>query len=279
MGVLALLLGCAGSGGEPADSSDTAPGDTSSDTAAEAEDTANDSGEEPKPPPFEGMHLFVPVTALLSADEQGEMLAGVAASRGMVAASPDTGPGKTRDSAWGTLFSNASSSGVTTVGFVRTDGGARDSDDVSRDLGRYAAWYESDGAWFSTADAAGCSAIEAYGAAAKLADGYDAGKDAFVVVQSELDCAELLDVADVVVVAAEPADAFMGRKAFSWMGAESPERFGAWVWGTSAGDLEGVFAHAESLGIGKLYVTDAAEADAFSRLPSYWSEEVSLVAE
>jgi hypothetical protein len=197
----------------------------------------------------------------------------------MLALDPADGPGTARDGAWGAIFDQARASGVAAVGFVSTTGGTRDPDDIERELGRYVAWYEADGAWFSTAGAADCAAVAAYAEAAALADAKDPGDDAEVLPESALDCPELLDAADVVVVANESGAAFRERAAPAWTGGVSAERLAAWVWGVEAADLEATFTHAEALGIGRLYVTDASAADLGARLPSYWSAEVALVAE
>ncbi len=279
MGLLLLALGCGVAGSGPG-AGEGEPGATAEDSAADTAppDTAGDSGEEVQAPPYAGMHLLAPLAALGPAEAQAELVSGLAASRGSLAVNPSDGPGTARDGSWGALFSAGAAAGVPVVGFVPTEGGARDGDDVARELGRYVAWYDGAGVWLSTSGASACSAVAAYTEAAGHADSADADKDALVVIQSDLDCPELLDAADVVVVAAESASAFGARAARDWMGAESPERFAAWVWEADAAALPGVFEHARELGIGHVYVTDAPEAAAFTTLPTYWADEVALIA-
>ncbi len=276
--MMLLLLACTTpTGDEP----DTGAADSGADTAESAEtgdsaDTADtDTGE--AAPPFAGLHLSPPGLVDPSLPYWARVADAAARTGGVVFVDPSNGPGTSEIEAWSTAVADARFAGARVVGFVDTDGGTRDAGDVERDLGRWFAWYEVDGAWFDTEGATDCAAATAaHAVSAAEADSRDDDDDALVAVRTAFDCEGLTAFAELVVVS-EPFTAFTARSPWPWAATVGPERLVAWVTAVPPGQEEAALTQARALGFGHVWITDQSGAEPFGVEPQGLDAVMALV--
>jgi hypothetical protein len=264
----------------------TPPGETGADTALPdtgAADTGDsgDSGGDSTPdlPPFPTLHLGVP--AFTAADDAGWAARTDGASRtgGWIVVDVAAGPGSGKDTAWGSTIAAARAAGVPVVGYVETGvNGDRASDDVSRDIGRWVAWYDIDGVFLDARAATDCDTVAAAlaGAVAE-ADTKVADDDAFVVLAPPGEgCLAASTLADVVVTVGTPA-ALAAAAAPAWRTTEPADHFAFWATGAAEADLPTVMQLATDRAVGTVYLTDQADETPFDTLPAWWAAEVAAI--
>ncbi|GDX81026.1 hypothetical protein LBMAG42_28370 [Deltaproteobacteria bacterium] len=273
-----FLLAC----GTEAPSPDSA-GDSAQDTGAlDSGDSAApvDSGDSGQPPPFEGMHLGIPALGAPDGEAWSGWVAGAAATGGWLYVNVDEGPGATKDNTWAAAIAGARAEGVVVVGYVGTESGTRDADDVERDIGRWAAWFDVDGVVFDVVGADCATMPTWYAEQVALADSKDPGGDAFVVLTGAgTACEGWAAVGDVLVVASGGASALAAVSPPAWMEALPPQRFAAFVTAVSADERAGSMQAAVDAGIGTVYVTDDVDPAPFDALPTYWTAEIESIAQ
>ena len=247
---------------------DSADAGSTVDSADSAVDTA---------PEFPGLHLVIPVRQEVVDDAWQARVDAAAATGGSLLVDIKSGPGDQKSSAWTTAIAAARAAHVPVLGYVNVQGGSRDPDDVARDLGRWGAWYSTDGAWFG-APTGDCEAsAAAYVALAALADAYDADHDALVAIEApDGGCAGVYAVSDQLVTVT--TGAALGTLTMpEWRSAEAADRFSFWVTDVAEGDLAAALGAMTAQHAAGVYVTDQPGSAPFSALPSYWAAEVGAV--
>lgn len=269
--MLLLLWACASDPGDSAAADDTADtADTGDGGADSGTDTAgDDSGDTGVAARFPTLRLSPPALLDPSSPDWAPIVSAAAATEGLLFVDPSDGPGSAELDAWSAAVADAGYQAVPVLGYVATQGGARSTKDTERDIGRYFAWYDTEGVWFDTEGAADCAtAASWYGERAAAADLRAPDGDARVATLTSLDCEALMAQSELLVLVQDGAT-FRARTGWSWAGTYGPDRFVAWITGVDAADLEATLAAAEAQGFGHVWVTDASGEQAFSRAPTH----------
>ena len=183
-----------------------------------------------------------------------------------------SGPGTVRDPALATTASRLTAAGVALAGYVDTAYGRRPPAEVGSDLRRYRDWYGITRV-FCDQVSAEADLLPAYRRISGAAR--DAGAETLVFNHGAHPDARYAGLADTLITFEGPWSAYARLRVPAWAAGVSA---GHLVYGVPEGMLERVVALAAERGAGVGYVTDAAGANPWRRLPPYFAREVALVA-
>jgi hypothetical protein len=192
---------------------------------------------------------------------------------------PNSGPGSARNSDYIALIADAGTHGVKLVGYVSTEYGERTPAEVKRDIDRWVQFYPQVAGFFL--DQQSCEARRSAYYVELRAYAKDRLRDALVITNPGGICDKSFPAwrtSDVTCV-------FSNNQGFGTfeLPAEfkvyEPSRFAALAY--KIADVETMRAMIEDAilkRIGYIYITDAAPAHQWERLPGYWEAEVEAVA-
>jgi hypothetical protein len=229
------------------------------------------------------LRLLVPAYIYPNQDGRKEWrkLIAVASKVDVVAvANPQSGPGSTVNSDYADIIAEASSHGVKLVGYVDTDYGERALAEVKKDIDAWVRFYPRIAGFFL--DQQICKApFAAYYAELRT---YAKGRlpDCLVITNPGSPC----DTAFLVRRASDVTCVFANYQGFgsfelpTEFKSYEPSRFAALAYKvTDVETMRAMVKDAILKKIGYIYITDAAPAHQWERLPGYWEAEVEAVAQ
>lgn len=268
--------------GKAVDSGDTAGAIDSGDSGGVDTADSGDTADTAEPAlPFASLGLGVPAYVYPTDPAWDAFVAGVGTSGGFIIMNPNSGPGDGEDSVYAEAVAAARASGVVVLGYVATGYGARDGDDVRREVGRYFAWYGVDGIFFDEVSGPeDCTTSEPiYDSYSKSANEKASSGDAFVVLNPGLvSCEGYLDRADVLVVAEDAGSVLVDWEPAAWMSAYGPERFAILAHDVRSESYEAALQLALDGGAGWVYVTDDTLPNPWDEVPAFWDDQVAATA-
>jgi hypothetical protein len=192
---------------------------------------------------------------------------------------PASGPGDKADANYTKLLDRARrQAGLTLLGYVSTRYARRQLADVQADVDRWLRLYPQIHGIFFDEQVSAADKADYY--AALYAHVRKARKLRLVVTNPGTACAEayLARPAADVICLFEGAEGFAAWRPPVWAGKYGARRFAALAYKVgAAGQMRKHVEAAAEKGVGCLYVTDAAGANPWDRLPAYWDEEVAAV--
>jgi hypothetical protein len=192
---------------------------------------------------------------------------------------PASGPGDKADANYTRLLDRAKrQAGLTLLGYVSTRYAGRPLADVQADVDRWLRLYPQIHGIYFDEQASGADQAGYY--AALYAHARKERKLRLVVTNPGTACAEayLARPATDVACLFEGAEGFATWKPPAWSGKYGARRFAALAYKVGETGLMRKYVGASvENGVGCLYVTDAAGANPWDRLPAYWDEEVAAV--
>jgi hypothetical protein len=193
---------------------------------------------------------------------------------------PASGPGRKADPNYLKIITRAKKTPITLLGYVPTSFGKRSLDDVKADVDRWVRLYPSIAGIFFDEQPSGAGQVD-----------YQAALHAYVRARKGMRlvvsnpgtvCAE----AYLSRPATDVACLFEGPKAFDpagfpgWVAKYLPGHVAVLSYNVrTATEMKKSVGMALRCKLGFLYVTDAAGANPWDRLPTYWAEEVAAVRE
>jgi hypothetical protein len=208
---------------------------------------------------------------------QWDRLIAAAPTVGMIIFNPASGPGQAADPQYTTAISEAKAAGIVVLAYVYTNYGQRPSADVLDDIKRTYDFYAPSGIYLAEGPMeADCGPLEAeYHAFADAARGRD--PRAYLAVGTRF-CPTYVYFFDLMVEFARNWTEYQTYTPPSWMPANSPERFCAFVDGVPSASASAALSRAVTNGAGWVFATDEGEPNPWGRLPSYFDDEVRAVA-
>ncbi len=193
---------------------------------------------------------------------------------------PASGPGARADANYTRLLDRAKRQpGFTLLGYVSTRYARRPAAEVRADVDRWLRLYPQIHGIFFDEQASGADQAGYY--AALHAHVRKERKLRLAVTNPGTVCAEayLARPAADVACLFEGADGFGAWKPPAWAKKYGPRRFAALAYKVvGVEQMRKYVGAAAEKGVGWLYVTDAAGANPWDRLPAYWEEEVAAVS-
>ena len=201
----------------------------------------------------------------------------------LVVMNPASGPGPAYDQSYGSVVRTAQKRGITVVGYVDTNYGARGLSAVEADVEKYFSWYHVNGIFFDRAstDCALAVAPTSYYATLNAYVKARGGAARTILNPGKQTNECFLADADIVLTFEGSATQYLNSySAPAWVAKYSPSHFWHVVYGASDAAL---MARAVQLskerGAGYVYVTPDALPSPYDTLPTgrYWSTELGKV--
>ena len=201
----------------------------------------------------------------------------------LVVMNPASGPGPAYDQSYGSVVRTAQKRGITVVGYVDTNYGARGLSAVEADVEKYFSWYHVNGIFFDRAstDCALAVAPTSYYATLNAYVKARGGAARTILNPGKQTNECFLADADIVLTFEGSAAQYLNSySAPAWVAKYSPSHFWHVVYGASDAAL---MARAVQLskerGAGYVYVTPDALPSPYDTLPTgrYWSTELGKV--
>jgi len=198
----------------------------------------------------------------------------------LVVMNPASGPGTTYDRAYGTVVRTAQKRGITVVGYVDTNYGARGLSAVESDVDHYYSWYHVNGIFFdrastdcrlATARTSYYAALHAY---VKAKGG--AARTIFNPGKQTNEC-YLADADVLLTFEGSETQYANGYSAPRWVANYSPSHFWHVIYGaSSASAMTRAVELSKHRRAGYVYVTPDALPTPYDTLPTgrYWSTEL-----
>jgi hypothetical protein len=194
---------------------------------------------------------------------------------------PSDGPGNKSSKDFVRAVNEMHAAGGRVIGYVRTEYSQRSLARVKADIDDYYAWYGVDGIYLDRATTATTSLVLAY-----YADCYNyiraRDTDGLVVLgQGSRSTPDFLAASTQIMVfvndyASRP---FTTWQPDPWMGQQPADHFLAINYNApKVADMRAVVEYAATINVRWVYVTDDGGSNPWDRLPSYWAEEIGLVA-
>jgi len=228
----------------------------------------------PRPQPGT-VRVAVPAYFYPGADWQ-RLIAG-APVVGMIVFNPASGPGTARDPNYTDAIAQAKAAGITVLGYVGTNYGARPEADVIADINKYYELYTPSGIYFAEGPMdADCTTMEAmYHRMSDAVKAHDAG--AYLAVGTRF-CPTYIVFFDLMVQFARDWTEYQTSYAPpSWMPANSRQRFAHFVHTVPAADASAALSLAITNGAGWVFITDQTDPNPWGALPSYFDEELATL--
>jgi len=209
---------------------------------------------------------------------QWQHLIASAPTVGMIVFNPDSGPGNAMDQSYVKVIADAQAAGITMLGYVATNYGARAEADVIADINRYYDFYALSGIYFAEGPMdADCTSMEAM--YHRMADAVHARDPrAFLAVGTRF-CPTYIYFFDLMVQFARNWTEYQTDYAPpSWMPTNSPQRFAHFVHSVPSTEAGAALSRAMMNGAGWVFVTDQAEPNPWGVLPTYFNEELATMS-
>jgi hypothetical protein len=194
-------------------------------------------------------------------------------------ANPNSGPGSERIMDYSSIFTEASSKGVTLVGYVSTQYDQRPIEAIKKDIDTWIRFYPQIRGFFFDQQPQEHKSVAHF---VELRD-YAKRKlrDPLVITNPGVPCDEAY-LAQAVSSVTCVLNNFLSFDQFELpvpLKAYEPERFAALPYNVAdAETMRAVVKEAVIKGIGYLYISDARPPNRWNRLPSYWDAEVDAVS-
>jgi hypothetical protein len=269
LGVAAAFAACSSSS-QQADAG-IGGGGTTGNSDAQTFDVGFD-GARPKPGT---VRMAVP--AYFEPGPEWQRLISAAPVVGMIVFNPDSGPGTATDPLYTQALSQAETAGITVLGYVATNYGARAEADVIADINKYYDLYTPSGIYFAEGPMdADCTPMEAM--YHRMADAVHArDPHAFLAVGTRF-CPTYIYFFDMMVQFARNWSEYQtDYTPPSWMPANSPQRFVHFIHDVPASDASAALSRVIANGAGWVFVTDQTDPNPWSVLPSYFDEELATL--
>ncbi|MEW4567021.1 spherulation-specific family 4 protein [Tautonia sp. JC769] len=214
-------------------------------------------------------------------DDWKRLIASAARAPIVAVVNPASGPGDAPNQDYANVIrGGAAIPGLTMIGYVNTEFGARPRPAIEADIDRWARFYPEIRGIFLDAQSVDAEDVGLY---VELHDSArNAIGDALVVTNPGIICAEDYferGATDLAVV-------FENSRGFDefdmplWRLRYRPERFAALPHGVASADaMEAAVRQAGAKGIGSIFVTDGTMPNPWGGLPPYWDEMVRVVGE
>jgi hypothetical protein len=192
---------------------------------------------------------------------------------------PASGPGQEADPVYTRLLDRAKKQhALTLIGYVDTDYGKRPAARVKADVARWVRLYPQVQGIFFDQQASGADRVDHY--AALYAEVRNHRSLRLVVSNPGTACAEpyLARPATDVACLFEGPEGLRSFRPPAWAPQYEPARFAALSYRvTKAEQMRKYLDEALQKRLGYVYITDAAGANPWERLPRYWDDEVAAV--
>ncbi len=200
---------------------------------------------------------------------------------GLAVVNPNSGPGAASDANYAQLVSTKPQ-GLKMIGYVYSQGGARALSSVEADIDKYYAWYpQIDGIFVDEADNTSCTTESNYYLPLY---NYIKGKSASATVvlnpgTSTLEC--YVNASDILITFESTYSSYSGTwsSAHSWETKYPANRFWHLVHTTSSAQWSSALSLSQQRNAGWVYVTDDVMNNPWDTLATYFSSEVSSVAQ
>ena len=196
---------------------------------------------------------------------------------GMIVFNPDSGPGTATVPAYTQVIAKAQSAGITMLGYVATNYGARAEADIIADINHYYDFYTPSGIYFAEGPMdADCTPMEAM--YHRLSDAVRArDQNAYLAVGTRF-CPTYIVFFDIMVQFARNWNEYQtDYRPPSWMPANSPQRFVHFVHTVPPSDASAALSLTITNGAGWVFVTDQTDPNPWSVLPSYFDQELATL--
>jgi Spherulation-specific family 4 len=221
------------------------------------------------------------VPAFFPPGQLWRQLDSAAATIRLVVMNPASGPGTAYDPAYGEVVRTAENRGITVVGYVDTNYGARDLSAVESEVDDYYTWYHVNGVFFDRASTGCALARGPTSYYAKLHAYVRAkGGSARTILNPGKQTNEcFLADTDVLVTFEGPDTQYVNDySAPSWVTHQSPSHFWHIVYDASnVSAMTRAVALSKQRGAGSVFVTPDALPSPYSTLPTgrYWTTELA----
>jgi hypothetical protein len=200
---------------------------------------------------------------------------------GLALVNPNSGPGATSSANYAQLVSTKPQ-GLKMLGYVYSQGGARAIASVQADIDKYYSWYpQIDGIFIDEADNTSCNIESSYYLPLY---NYIKSKSANATVvlnpgTSTLEC--YVNASDILITFESTYTQYSGSwsSSHSWETKYPASRFWHLVHGTSSAQMASALSLSQQRNAGWIYVTDDVMNNPWDTLASYFSSEVSSVAQ
>jgi hypothetical protein len=195
---------------------------------------------------------------------------------GLSVINPNSGPGTSVDPNYVAQVTTTHSVGGTVIGYVYTSYGARSLADVESDVDAYYNWYNVDGIFFDEGYSADCSMLSYYEAlnAYVKAKG---GKGVTVVNYGTNTQECYITASDILVDTESTYSDYVTWQPATWTSGYPASHFWQIVYDTPQNQIQNVLTLAAQNNAGWIYITSLTLPNPYNALPSYWSQEVSLL--
>jgi hypothetical protein len=184
------------------------------------------------------------------------------------------GPGNQPLPDFRAAIQRARQSGARVVGYVYTQFGARDLQQVKADVDRFNDWFGVDGVFVDNMGAE-LNMLPYY---RELHDYIKSTPGGLIVANPGIvPDRQYMDIADVLVVFEGPYDSYVTRGFPDWVLEYPPQRFAHLVYDTGGASMGDAVRLSASRNAGYIYVTDGKLPWNWQNLPNYWVAEVEIV--
>src|SRR6266568_3633523 len=207
-----------------------------------------------------------------------------ASTTGLAIMNPNSGPGTSKDQRYADQVTHTEAKGIIVVGYISTSyagthNTTRTLAAAEQDVDTYYRWYPDIEGIFVDEVSIDCSSRNSY-----YKPLYDYIKNkggvAKVVLNPGTDPAECyMSAGDMIVNFDDSYAAYVNWTPTSWVSKYAASRFWQMIYGTSRADMPHAVAFSKNRNAGWVYVTDDGGDNPYDTLPSYWSNELSLVSQ
>jgi len=193
-----------------------------------------------------------------------------------VIVNPQSGPGSTSDPNYAAVVSQARAAGLVLYGYVDTMDGSVSLAVAENEIDDYARWYGITNIFFDNAS----TNVDELGYYQALnADVQASASGALVMLNFGTYPPEVyMSLGDMAIVFEGPYSNFVATPPPAWMSQYPSSRFGVLLTGVPASELSAAIAQSAAWNDGYVYITEmTAEPTLYEQLPSYWSDEVSMI--
>ena len=184
------------------------------------------------------------------------------------------GPGRQPRPDFRAAIQRARLSGARVVGYVYTQFGARDLQQVKSDIDRFNDWFGVDGVFVDNMGAQ-LNMLPYY---RELHDYIKSTPGGFIVANpGVVPDPQYMDIADVLVIFEGSYDSYLTRAPPDWVHEYPPQRFAHLVYDTDGASMGDAVRLSASRNAGYVYVTDGKLPWNWQNLPNYWPAEVEAV--
>lgn len=186
---------------------------------------------------------------------------------------PNSGPNTTKDDAYEIITDQCHAKGISVLGYVSTEYGARPPTTVLDEIRRYEQWYGVSGIFFDEA-ASGTDRLDYYAQLYKSTKGTVVLNPGVYPHQAYAECCDILCVEERGIEVTENRSVTTAE----WMRGQPPEKFWYLIFNVAdAAKMRRILKKAQQRNVGYIYVTNDALPNPWDGLPIYWKEECAFV--